>query len=355
MNSKTLARSLKLRTNIYHTRNIVSKYVKKPPRDWDGLEITIENECRTNTDLLNDLKEYLIEEIENNDKVVSLFRPEPDQAEIFKSLILTLEKEKSYTYPDVLTGSQLSSLSNTHVIAFVGLTGTKHKVVLTRKRTFTLRKVLDKNSMSSDVQKELIGYDEVFGVADYNWQTFDVIIYDQKTGILEVRADCTRSETSQQNSKQIGRSLGEASGWAGFASATYFKKTFIHGGPLNLFGAIAHFTFEKDGLISKLHFMTPQGSVKQDTMKKGEDLRSEVFHAKGMEAVGDNIVPYDISVIWHHTNRFGAGQQVELTIPSTLAVALLQSTATQTYAIIRYCSTTEDADLLIDKLLGALK
>ena len=353
MDSRKLAYSLKVRANIYHARSIVAKHLEKPPRDWDGLENLIADQAKSNGDLHKELSNYLKSELENNYKIISLYQLSPAQAKSFKSLFSTLPTRKNVSYPEVKSGTQLASLSQQFALAHFESTLHHSTIVLTRRRTFTLRKKIDKSSFGKDGQTLLASFDDIYGVADYHWQTFDVIRLNHKTNQLELRADYTRSENSYQNSKQIDRSLGELLGWITYGCAE-LKITFGATTPINLFPAISHFTFTSDGLISKLNFMTPQGSVKQDTMKRGEDLRSELFYKKGLEAVGGNIIPFDISVIWHNTNAFGAGQEVELTIPSRLAVASAGSSAIQTYAILRYCSTDEDTRLLVDKLNGAI-
>lgn len=353
MDSRKLAYSLKMRANIFHTRAIVAKYSQKPPRDWEGLELKIAEDAKKDDDLNGELSSYLKSELENNYKIVSLYQLTTTQAKSFKMLFSTLGPQKKIAYPLVQSGSQLVGLSQRFALAHTESNATHSTIVLTRRRTFTLRKKIDKASLGKAGQAIFSTFDEVFGVADYHWQTFDVIRLNHKTNQLELRADYTRSESSYQNSKQIDRSIGELLGWI-IHSCGQLKITFGQTTPINLFPAISHFTFAADGLISKLNFMTPQGSVKQDTMKRGEDLRSELFYKNGLAAVGGNIVPFDISVIWHNVNIFGAGQEVELTIPSRLAVASTGSSAIQTYAILRFCSTDEDTRLLIDKLNGAV-
>lgn len=353
MDSRKLAYSLKMRANIFHTRAIVAEHSEKPPRDWEGLELKIAEDAKNDADLKSDLTSYLKSELENNYKIVSLHQLSVAQAKSFKALFSTLSSQKKAPYPVIQAGPQLVSLSQNFALAHHETNSIHSTIVLTRRRTFTLRKKIDKATLGKYGQGILSSFDDVYGVADYHWQTFDVIRLNHQTNQLELRADYTRSESSYQNIKQIDRSLGELLGWITYGCAQ-LKISFGQTTPVNLFPAISHFTFANDGLISKLNFMTPQGSVKQDTMKRGEDLRSELFYKKGLEAVGGNIVPFDISVIWHNTNSFGSGQEIELNIPSRLAVASAGSSAVQTYAILRYCSTDEDTRLLIDKLNGAV-
>lgn len=354
MDSRNLASSLKTRANIYHTRKLVQEHSAKVARDWDGLEVQIIDDANTNQKLSDSLSEYLQSELENNYKIVALYQLSPASQKTFFELYSSIKTTARKDYPTVLEGTKLAALSQSLMVASCTQTADETNIVLTRRRTFTLRQKIDKKKLGNVAEQALTVYDDVFGVADYHWQTFDVISLNHASGVLEVRADYTRAANSYQNSKQIDHSLAEALGWVVF-NCSQLKKPFSHGNAINLFPAISHFAFTDDGHISKLHFMTPQGSIKQDTMKKGEDLRNEVFHKKGLEAVGGLITPFDISVIWHVTNRFGAGQEVELTIPSSLSAASMGSSATQTYAILRYCSTAEDAKMLVHKLLEASK
>lgn len=307
----------------------------------------------TEPELYRELEEYLQEEIEHNYKIVSFYKL--DQASIvnFAAFYNSLKVDSLLRYPLVMNSTMLPVLPQRQVVVHVYQSTDFTRIVLTRRREFALRKKIDRTKLAEDAQAALTIYDEVYGVAVYNWQNYDTITLHHKSNILEVRADYTRAENSYQNSTQIDTSLGETVGWLTYESA--LNKTPVKSGsPINLFPAISHFTHKDDGYISKLHFRTPQGSVKQDTMKRGEDLRKEVFHSAGMSATGNAITPFDISIIWHVENKFGTGQEVELTIPSSLAIASSGSDAQQSYAILKYCSTESDARLLVDKLLGAL-
>lgn len=354
MDSRSLASSLKTRANIYNTRKVIQELIAKPARDWDGLEIQITDEAKKDKALSAKLSEYLQSELENNYKIVTLYKLTNAAKKSFLDLFAAVQSNVRKDYPLVLDGSKLASLTQSLTVASCNQSANTTQIVLTRRRTFTLRQKIDKKKLGNIAEKALTVYDDVFGVADYHWQTFDVISLDHTTNILEIRADYTRAANSYQNGKQIDRSLAESIGWIVYNCAK-LKQSFKPGDPINLFPAISHFAFTNDGHISKLHFMTPQGSIKQDTMKKGEDLRNEVFHKKGLEAVGGLITPFDISVIWHNTNRFGSGQEIELTIPSSLAAASMGKSATHTYAILRYCSTPEDTRLLVDKLIESVK
>jgi hypothetical protein len=354
MDSRSLASSLKTRANIYNTRKVIQESVDKVSRDWEGLEVQVATDAKTDKKLFASLSSYLQSELENNYKIISLYRLDAKSQKSFSDLCVKFKTKARKDYPRVLGGSVLAGLNQYLEVASVSISALTTQIVLTRRRTFTLRQKIDKKALGNVAEKALTVYDDVFGVADYHWQTFDVIELDHSSGILEVRADYTRAANSYQNSKQIENSLIDALGWVVFNCAQA-KLSFQSGSPINLFPAITYFAFTNDGLISKLNFMTPQGSIKQDTMKMGEDLRSEVFYKNGLVAVGGLITPFDISVIWHNTNRFGSAQEVELTIPSSLSAASMGTSANQVYAILRYCSTPEDTRLLVNKLIEAVK
>ncbi|AVB13412.1 MULTISPECIES: hypothetical protein [Pseudomonas] len=354
MDSHNLGYALKIRANIYNTRSIVNEHVEKPPRDWDGLEVLISEETKDNQELKEALSSYLKSELENNYKILSLYHLSTKSADSFRKLSASVTKKITYPYPAILSGAKLAGLSQLHFVVSSESTQEYTRIVLSRRRTFTLRKKIDKADLSGLPAHTLDIYDDVYGVSNYHWQTFDVITLNNKTNILEIRADYTRAENSYQNGKQIELSLGETLGWIVF-NCSSLGLNFSPDAAMNLFPAIQYFTFNAEGYISKLNFMTPQGSIKQDTMKRGEDLRSEQFYANGLQAVAGAITPFDISVIWHIPNRFSTGQEVELTLPSTISVATAGSRAALTYAILRFCSTEEETRLLIDKLLEALR
>lgn len=354
ISSVDLANSLKVRANIYKARNIVAAHVEgKIPRDWDGLEVLIKDQAKPSTDLHTALVEYLGEEIESNYKAVAIYRVTPESATNFIEFAASLSHPPIITYPAILSAAFLPKLSTEPVVASFLDDTEIVRLVMTRRRRFTLRKQIDASKLEKSAREALTIYDEIYGVSVYDWQIYDVITLYRSSNIIEIRADFTRAENAYQNSTQIDRSLSEAAGWLTYYSAIA-KRPVNLGTAINLFPAIKHFTYENDGSISKLNFRTPQGSVKQDTMKRGEDLRTEVFYSAGFRAINGDITPFDISIIWHVENRLGKAEGVELTIPSTLAIASSGDGAYQGYAIIKYCGLESDARFLVAKLLGAL-
>lgn len=352
MTAVELAKGLRLRANIWHTRNIVKKYIEKVPMDWDGLEAFLAECLKNNISLKDELENYLSQELHNNYKVISLYRLSKEATLCFFNFYGRLSVKSNVRNPAVLTGAKLDLLPQRHVVTDLYQDEVKTRISLTRMREFKVRSKIDQSKLKGATKDFFGEYDELYGVSIYKWQAFDSFVFHHNTGLLEIRSDYTRAENGYQNLTQINSSIAEVVGWLVFESAQ--KKTTVKlDGALNLFPAIPYFTHTKDGKISKLNFSTPQGSIKHDTMCKGEDLRSEVFYAEGKKAVGNNIKPFDISVVWTNKNILQQVNEIELTVPSSFAIASSDQPV-HTYAIIKNCPTDDDAEMLIGKLLGAL-
>jgi hypothetical protein len=68
--------------------------------------------------------------------------------------------------------------------------------------------------------------------------------------------------------------------------------------PENLFSAIAGMYYQsKEGTVKALSFRTLTGSIKKERMTTStDDLRDEKFHHAGMNAVGQKISPYELTL-----------------------------------------------------------
>lgn len=194
-------------------------------------------------------------------------------------------------------------------------------------------------------------FNEIYGVASYNCQLFDSIVYHRASRILEVRADIVRGDNFQPSSAFIDEAILELVGWLRFQFSQFGVQVDLDH-PINLFPSIEFFNRENDGLIGRLNFATAQGSIKRQTMKKGEDLRLEIYHQKGMEAIDHKITPFELSIFWERENSLGLNVQAEITIPSSYRVAV--TSRSQYYAIISSCPTEEDSEFLLGKLLRAI-
>ncbi|MGZ7254109.1 hypothetical protein ACXWO5_10860, partial [Streptococcus pyogenes] len=69
--------------------------------------------------------------------------------------------------------------------------------------------------------------------------------------------------------------------------------------------------------IKKLGFSTSTGSVKNETMKGGVDLREELFHKTGATAINHQMSLFEIAIIWHRIDIDSFNSKPELHIPGT--------------------------------------
>lgn len=73
-----------------------------------------------------------------------------------------------------------------------------------------------------------------------------------------------------------------------------------------------------EGIVHKLSFECNTGALREETLKKGQlDLRQEIYHVKGKEAIGGKIAPYKVGITWHPTKYKNLATEIDLEVRGT--------------------------------------
>ncbi|NQE51898.1 hypothetical protein [Herbaspirillum rubrisubalbicans] len=150
-------------------------------------------------------------------------------------------------------------------------------------------------------------YHDVDRVVTYRkifYQAYDVITIRANLNRLEVCVDDPAKLTSTDLETQPLKLLT--------AAALHLEMLTGTGGrpPLNLFGAIAAMYYEgREGTVTSLSFRTITGSIKKERMTAAsQDLRDEKFHHAGVNALGQKISPYELTLEYETKIPLGAAQ-----------------------------------------------
>lgn len=250
---------------------------------------------------------------------------------------------RAFPYP--LDEDDLRNQSMTPVSTKFEVFSDEYVLFMCAKRAFKEREPVVFTDMAANVRDALSGYDELIGVRSGYTQGFDRIIVRPQAGYLELHIDlCCPLNTDElvqycgtyiSRFKDAIRPLsGDSLSWLGDAK--------------NLFPRIAALYNAQDGRVLSLGHATGTKSIKEERMRGRDlDLREELFHKHGIEAIQDTDA-YSIKKGWPsptgscvpsaeihgHFSRAGA------------AHAAVQ------HAIIENCATPSDFDLVRSKLLS---
>lgn len=199
------------------------------------------------------------------------------------------------TYPLCLSETALRTLSSDHELA----AKIKHKsgdisLVFCAKRTVEEQVRYQATEVTAAVRSAFAGFDEFIAVRRMDYQVFDVLTVRPSWNRLEVLVDCPDrirlpETTDARTLGLLGRTMTLVPG---------LKTIYEKNEPMNLLPCINSLLQAKtEGRVSRLHFRSPTDSVKKESMTANKDLRVEVFHKAGVQAVGA-ITPFDVTVTW---------------------------------------------------------
>lgn len=168
---------------------------------------------------------------------------------------------------------------------------------------FDDRNVYESNQLSDLVKKAYDGIDRLITVRKTYYQSYDVITVRRQLERIEISVD--------QPSKLVGARFEDRPMEILTSGALHFSDFVGFGAkaPDNLFPAMsAIYTEPKEGRVVFLAFRTLTGSIKRERMTRDDDdLRDEIFHQAGMEAVGQDIKPYELEAEWNFKAPDGVG------------------------------------------------
>jgi hypothetical protein len=231
-------------------------------------------------------------------KDVQIFELPPGEGALIAAAFEKIEPASANfgaTYPLSLSETALRSLPLDHELtAKVTHDNGDSSLIFCAKRTVDEQVRYQANEVAAAVRDAFSGYDEFIAIRRMDYQVFDVLTVRPKLNRLEVLIDQPDrirlpESTDARTLGLLGRTM---------ALVPSLKTTYEQNKPLNLLACINNLLQAKtEGRVSRLYFRSPTDSVKKEAMTANKDLRVEVFHAAGVEAVGA-ITPFDVTVAW---------------------------------------------------------
>jgi hypothetical protein len=208
--------------------------------------------------------------------------------------IVVTEGNFSSAYPFSLDKTSLKPLTNEHELVRKEVHASGDiSLILCAKRSEEDRVTYQYNQVTEAVQEAFLDFDEFVAIRRTDYQVFDVVTLRVSLQRIEVLVDQpTKIKQPETSEKRCAAILGRMSTMSAVIASIYEANS-----PLNLAPCISGmYHAPTEGRVSQLSFRTPTGSVNKGAVAS-QDLRTEVFHKSGVDAVGD-VTPYDVTISW---------------------------------------------------------
>jgi hypothetical protein len=231
-------------------------------------------------------------------KDVHIFDLSNGEAKVVAAALEKIEPSSTnygVAYPLTVSETVLQSLPLDHeLVAKVMHQNGDISLIYCAKRTVEEQVRYDTTQVTAAVRNAFAGFDEFIAIRRMDYQIFDVLTVRPKLDRLEVLIDHPdRIRLPESTEARCLGLLGRT-----VTLVPELKSTYEQNEPLNLLACINNlYQAKTEGRVSRLSFRSPTDSVKKESMTSHKDLRTEPFHAAGVNAVGD-ITPYDVTVTW---------------------------------------------------------
>lgn len=344
---------LEKRLNIHVVQQILRESNVLSARSWAQLHANVKGALKKDPSLMAKLQTALVMQQLCDLKAIVFYEL---PAQVAASVEVALKSAKVSTSPlatefplDVAEAVLVKDDGNLKIV---------HKfednfgcgIVLSRRRRFSISKEYAQSSLTPAVQSQFPNAEKIIEVTYFNKQTYDVVYLNSKSGMLEVRADCTRESGQNQTAGQLRKSLDEIRAYSNnFVSKAVQGYNLGH--PINLLPLAKKAYEDFSGVIKKIGFATDDESVKRETMKAGEDLRAEVFHKTGAQAIGHNMSIFEVAIQWHDPQITGSnsGSKPEIYIPGSHREYVKMNARTD-FLFVRGIRTYADSNFIIEKI-----
>lgn len=242
------------------------------------------------------LKQCFYDSLIAGEKYVQIFEVEN---KFIADVVAKLERatapasEFSARYPFPLQQTGLTAASALPVLCGIQKsTGGDFAMVFCSARWYDDSEVYDYAQLPQHVQDTYRAIDKLVTYRKVYYQAYDVVIVRTKLSRIEVCVDHPAKAGSEglyiiplQVLSACEQHISEFEGMGATP-------------PANLFSAIANmYAAKTEGKVTELSFRTLTGSIKKERMTADTvDLRAETFHHGGMNAVGQKINPYELTL-----------------------------------------------------------
>jgi len=278
-------------------------------------------------------------------RAVSIYRAPPDLVhKIAKICDDLINKESPYItkFPFPLDGEDLKEQRhNGHFVTLKRMKDGSVRLIACAKRSYAEREPINLDFLDDQSKEGFEDFDEVIGVRHGVAQAFDVIYIRPSLGEVEVHIDmpCRMTYEDIKNARKY---------YIGLIKKALPKEVVRESldSPKNIFPMVRVFYGDSTGIINGLSHATGTSSLKEEKMRnKRQDLRSELFHKSGIDAV-KTTDPYAIRIGWN----VATGRNIPTIIVPGNSHLIGNAAAFVGHAILENCSGGRDYKFLMGKL-----
>lgn len=263
-------------------------------RGWDNTVEKFRSPPKRAVDDLSDLTETLRQHVLAGEKLVCFYDVSSTER---GQLIAALKKSivpvsvAANKFPLMMTDAEMRSEPDGFSLVAIDEDHGNFYVVFSSVRVTSVRERLSTVNWPQSVVAQLDDFEEVVGVRNVRFHAFDVVVVPKINQPLEVRIDYPFG--TQIEAAQIAQTLVRRA-FEGLVAIQPF------GVPVNLYPAISSmYGDDKEGIVVELAFSTTTGSLKHEKMRRrSADLRQEIYHRAGRQALTSPIEPYRVSIVW---------------------------------------------------------
>ncbi|HHW2649863.1 hypothetical protein [Pseudomonas aeruginosa] len=352
-NIDLLLKTIEARLNIHTVQQLLREANLISARSWSELKMIIKGAAGKNPKVIESLVNALCMQQACDLKAVSYFELGENVSDLIYSKLKKFSVPKgelSSSYPFVSPEDELRRDDGKlkPVAKFEDENGAG--LVLSRRRTFTTNNEISREHFTENVKEAFPEAEKIIEVKTYDRQTFDVIYLNLAAGVLEIRADTTREHGMPQTTSQIDTSVSDLRFYTRRLAASWVPG-FDLDAPLNLLPLAKGVYGDKSGAIKKVGFSTETESVKRETMKAGVDLRDELFHKNGAQAIDHRMAIFEIAIQWHRADIDDGNSKPELYIPGSHRDYVKIGARTD-YLLVKGMRVYDDSNFILKKILS---
>lgn len=269
---------------------------------WDQLSTKIDEEVLGNVQRQQEISDALAAIFEEvlavGSRAVRLYRVSTNDARQMVDYFSILSPEQSVylsQYPAPLPLQSLEGIPQINYLCEVKRVGNAVTLVFCRKRFVEERESRSRNQIG-DAAINSFGwqdYDEFVFIKRRFVQTYEIVRVDGDRELVELRVENSLV-------RDTGSALNELQVKINELLTVNFQNQIHLGEAENLFPAIQSLYDNPDeGIVVELGFTTATGSAKHEKMRRaGSDLRNELYHVGGKNAIFGALTPFRIAIRW---------------------------------------------------------
>lgn len=303
-------RAFKKLEAIFKSKNI------NPSTGWEPLREKIKGGKKDSDDAAQCIVEIYKELLLIGPRAISVYRTDDfdwNTLMVEAAALVVDQSDFQSSYPLPLDQSQLSGLDNKEpkLVEIRQFHDGDLALIFSAVREFDDKQDFPKAQIPAALADQMAHIDRLVGYFRVCEQAFDVAVLSVAKQRLELRLDARAALPLDQYEALTSGLLNQL-------SARLPRISQLMASPINFFPAIREICDdEKQGMLESLWFTTHTGLINKLRMKEPDvDLRTEKYHHGGLDALGQPISPYHLTVGFR--NLTSAKNEISITLPGRI-------------------------------------